>query len=149
MAPKKSRNTEKLPKNIKKHRPPRTTPLSVWTPSRPFSRLLASPWALLALELLSVPLLGAADAFCGVGSAVLTNFSKIISLKVTKHEKIYSLATTKHNSINALVPKVWTITLSPTGSFKLLTLSWKNILSVFQWLTEVYSPFSKLSTTIS
>lgn len=52
-----------------------------------------------------MPLLGAADAFCGVGSAVLTHFSKIISLKVTKHEKIYSLATTKDNSINALVSK--------------------------------------------
>lgn len=66
----------RVAKMYKKHRPPRTTPLSVWAPSRPFSRLLASPWALLALELLSVPLLGAVEAFCGVGSAVLTNFSK-------------------------------------------------------------------------
>ena len=52
-----------------------------------------------------MPLLGAVEAFCSVGSAVLTNFSKRISLKVTKQEKIYSLATTKHNSINALVSK--------------------------------------------
>ena len=50
-------------------------------------------------------LLGVVEAFCGVASAVLTNFSTKLSLKVTKPEKIYSLATTKHNSINALVSK--------------------------------------------
>ena len=54
--------------------------------------------------IISAPL-GAVCAFCGAGSAVLTNLSKKLDVKVTKHEKIYSLPTAKHNSINTLVSK--------------------------------------------
>lgn len=43
--------------------------------------------------IVSAPL-GALGAFCGAGSALLTNLSKKLSLEVSKHERIYSLPNT-------------------------------------------------------
>ena len=104
-SPKKLKTTEKSPKGTKKHRPPRTTPPSVWVLSWPLSldhRHHLEPYS--PVIIVGAPL-GAVGVFCGAESAALTNLGKKLSLKVTKHKKIYPLATAKHNSINALVSK--------------------------------------------
>ena len=106
MAPKKSRNTEELPKCTKstdrraRHRCrfglPLGRSLDYWRRLEPYW-----PW-----NYCRCPFLVLLKHFAVLVLLCLQILAKKKnSLKGTKHEKIYSLATTKHNSINALVSK--------------------------------------------
>ena len=150
MAPKKSRNTEELPKYTKstdrraRHRCrfglPLGRSLDYWRRLEPYW-----PW-----NYCRCPFLVLLKHFAVLVLLCLQILAKKkTAWKEQNTKKFTHWPLPNTTPLTPLFPKVWTITLSPTGSFKLLTLSWKNILSVFQCLTEVYSPFSKLSTTIS